>query len=241
MKKANVTILASIFIMALVAAGVGAGTMAFFSSTVTVPVGHFDVGTLDIDFVSSSYTTGKLNPGDVFELRADFKNVGTSDAMYVYMHFKDLVCTEGENPDSEWPGDINYLSTKIVLVKIEDWSDTIGSWVTTDLSDAAIANSWLTTWGVPEGAQRDGSISLRDIVDYGEPGGFSAKTSFKIHTGDPPKSGPWLSAGHTGAIKMTFKLQEDTLNYAQGDDCAFKIDFIASNTAVGALLDASIG
>ncbi len=48
MKKGNVTILASILAIALVAAGVGAGTMAWFS-TVPVTAGLYTMNAADND------------------------------------------------------------------------------------------------------------------------------------------------------------------------------------------------
>jgi len=45
MKKGNVTILASILAIALVAAGVGAGTMAWFSDTETTTIGQIKTTT----------------------------------------------------------------------------------------------------------------------------------------------------------------------------------------------------
>ena len=253
MKKGNMTILASIFIMALVAAGVGAGTMAYFTDIESSTGNNIAAGVLNIQIkdadqgfwdgtpvtASMSSPPGGLKPGqefwtDVIEL----KNVGTIDAWYVYLHFRDLACSEGTNPESEWVGDVNYLRDQIVLLQVWEYSPKMGGiggeYYTT--FDATLANVFLKFWGAPE----DGSISLYDIVAYGEPGGGSPKTSFRLHTGDGPAPAdptkpchevyPYLPAGSTVKVQFKFKLLGNTDNRAQGDICSFNVDFIATQT-----------
>lgn len=259
MRKGNVTILASIFMMLLVAMGVGAGTMAYFSDVESATGNQITAGVLNIkikdsdeDFkngpVTASLSSPPLKPGeefwtDVIQLRND----GTIDAQYVYAHFRDLTVEDGAHPESEWDDKPNYLMHQIVLVEIWEWAPLMegvgGECYTT--FDSATANAWLNYWGAPE----DNSISLYDIVTYAEPGGASAKTSFRFHTGDvtdPGGSGlpchkvyPYLPVGKVVKIAFKFKLLEDTLNYAQGDICRFNVDFIATNALDGADVDAS--
>ncbi len=260
MRKGNVTILASIFTMLLVAMGVGAGTMAYFSDVESATGNQVTAGVLNIHikdsdegFMNGPVTASMssphdLKPGEQFWTDViELKNVGTIDSQYVYAHFRDLVVSDGAHPESEWDGLPNYLMHQIVLEKIWEYSPKMGGTggeLYNDFTDTGTCNSWLAYWGAPE----DGSISLHDIVYFGEPGGASAKTSFRFHTGDdldPLGSGlpchkvyPYLPVGGTVKIQFKFKLLENTLNYAQGDICSFNVDFIATNALNGADVDA---
>jgi hypothetical protein len=85
MKKGNATILASIFVMALVAAGVGAGTMAWFSTT---PVGTYyatmNAATMSLGGVAiGPWTFNNLAPGDEFKITVELSNTGTMDIDYL--------------------------------------------------------------------------------------------------------------------------------------------------------------
>lgn len=247
------TILASVFIIASMMFSLGLGTMAYFSDVEMAIDNQITAGTLDMmirdfdedwteDPVSASMSSPHdLKPGeefwtDVIKLR----NVGTLDAQYVYVSFGDL---QG----------IDYLTKRIVLMEIWEYSPNmygVGDECTTTF-DEATANAWLAFWNVKSAYQAplDGDISLHDIVYCGEPGGGSAKTSFKLHTGDDPDplgSGkacalvyPYLPTGGVVKIKFKFKLLEETGNAAQGESCTFDVKFIASNCLAGADLDGS--
>jgi hypothetical protein len=85
MKKGNVTILASILAIALVAAGVGAGTMAWFSTT---PVGTYyatmNAATMSMGGVQlGPWTFNNLKPGDEFKITIELSNTGTMDIAYL--------------------------------------------------------------------------------------------------------------------------------------------------------------
>ena len=249
----NKKILTSIFIIGILALAMGWGTYSYFSDTESSTGNQISAGVLNIQIkdadqgfwdgtpvtASMSSPAGGLKPGqefwtDVIEL----KNVGTIDAWYVYLHFYDLECSEGTNPESEWAGDVNYLMGQIVLMEIWEYSPNMNGvgGTTATVFDESTANSWLAYWGAPQ----DGSISLYDIVAYGEPGGSSYKTSFRLHTGDgldPKGSGkpchevyPYLPVGGTAKVQFKFKLLESTDNRAQGDICSFNVDFIATQT-----------
>jgi len=253
MRKANVTILASVLAMILVAVAAGAGTMAYFSDVESSTGNSIAAGVLNIQIkdvdqgfwdgtpvtASMSSPLGGLKPGQEFWTdKIDLKNVGTIDAWYVYLHFRDLACEEGLNPESEWPGNVNYLMYQIVLMEVWEYSPNMNGvgGTTTTTFDATTSDSWLAYWGAPS----DGSISLHDIVYYGEPGGGSPKTSFRLHTGDDPAPSdaskpchvvyPYLPTGSTVQVQFKFKLLEGTDNRAQGDICSFNVDFIATQT-----------
>jgi predicted ribosomally synthesized peptide with SipW-like signal peptide len=262
MKKGNMTVFASIFVMALVASVVSVGTMAYFSDVESSTGNQIAAGTLNIEIkdsdqgwydgtpvtASMSSPAGGLKPGDEFWTDViKLKNVGTIDAQYIYASFNTLSCHDGANPESEWAGSPNYIADQIVLVDIWEYSPNMNGVGGSQYNpfDSTTADAWLLFWGAPQ----DGSISLWDIVTYAEPGGSSAKTSFRFHTGDgldPLGSGkachlvyPYLPVGGEVQIQFKFKLLENTDNRAQGDYCQFNVDFIASNCLSGTDLDSS--
>ena len=68
MKKGNVTILASIFVIATMMFSMGLGTMAYFTDTKTSAVSTFTAGTLKLDddgFASFNLGTIDMAPGDL--------------------------------------------------------------------------------------------------------------------------------------------------------------------------------
>ena len=85
MKKGNMTILASVFIMALVAAGVGAGTMAWFSTTpVSTDYAEMNAATMSMGGVNlGPWKFYNLAPGDEFKITIELKNTGTMDIKYL--------------------------------------------------------------------------------------------------------------------------------------------------------------
>lgn len=249
MRKGNATILASVLAIALVAAGVGMGTMAYFSDVETAEIGQVYATTLDMQIAKSGGAYGdvtvnidsdKLAPGDTFTIDVWLKNVGTTDIRYVFASFRNLWYDGGDWTEAEWSEAVDglHLVKMIVLDEIYEKSPSlIGGELYNDFT--VDMNSWLAFWGVP-GAEQDGSISLYDLVVYSEPGGDSALTSFRFHAGDE-KEGTgiprherycYLPVGDKVNIKFTFRLDEDTLNYAQGDCFGFDLVFIGSNLLV---------
>jgi len=209
-------VLASMVVIALASVFAGAGTMAYFSG-VTNKSGSFATGTLTLDEVASNgWILSDLSPGDEWTTQIELENTGSLDAMYVYMGF---YISAGAD-----------LADKIVLEEMEEWCYLNGWCITT--FDETTSNSWLTFWG----GTADGSISLYDLATVAMTGGSSTTTSIKLHTGDPPASGPYLPATRHCIIKLKFKLLEDTNNPYQGKTCSFTIKFIATN-AVGSDVD----
>lgn len=90
MKKGNITILASIFIMTIVAAGVSVGTQAWFSTAV-VPVGAttFQAGIMAMsDPVGGSFSTpNNWAPCDTFTVTFELDNTGNIDILFLATSF----------------------------------------------------------------------------------------------------------------------------------------------------------
>jgi len=249
----------SVLLVALVGFSIGAGTVAYFSDVEKSIGNQIKGGVLDIQIkdsdedwtdgaVHASMSSPPLKPGQEFWTdKIKLKNVGNIDAQYVYISFRNLQCYDGDHPESEWDGDINYIAKQIVLVEIEEYSPNMNGVGRTETTtfDETTANAWLKYWGAPE----DGSISLWDIIHYGEPRGGSAKTSFRLHTGDPACAGsggqpchmvyPYLPVGKTVWVRFKWKLLENTNNVAQGDIAQFDVWFIATNALNGDDVDSS--
>jgi len=85
MKKANVTILASICIMALVALVGSVGTMAWFStSTETTDTFTMNSATMSMGITTGSYTFDNLVPGEAFgPVHIKIVNTGTMNIKYL--------------------------------------------------------------------------------------------------------------------------------------------------------------
>jgi len=219
----NKKILASMMVVGLLALALGYGTHSYFSG-VEEGSGSFSTGTLTLDTVSySGWTLPNLSPGQEWTTQIELKNTGSLDAMYVYMAF---YITSDSGPG-------NGLADKIVLEEIKEWC-YLKSWTTTTF-DASTSNVWLGVWS----GTQDNSISLYDLATVALTGGESSKTSMKLHTGNPPTSGPYLPSTRSCIINLKFKLLGDTNNNYQGKTCSFTIKFIASDQT-GTTLDGSI-
>ena len=85
MKKGNATILASILAIALVAAGVGAGTMAWFSTTAqTTSTYTMNAAEMKMVLTAGPYTFDKLVPGQEFgPIIITIENTGSMDIKYL--------------------------------------------------------------------------------------------------------------------------------------------------------------
>lgn len=237
-------ILASMAIIMVASLLAGAGTMAYFSDVETAHIGPVYAATLDMQiYDGSAYTDdtiiihpdSPLAPGDTFTIDVWLKNVGTTDIRYVFASFRNLKHGGGGFADAEWPepwGEGLHLVKMIVLDEIyEKSSSLVGGELYNDFTGDM--DGWLDFWGVPD-AEQDGSISLYDLAVYCEPGGDSALTSFRLHAGDQgdiPRHLRYcyLPVGEKVNIKFTFRLDENTKNYAQSDWFSFNLVFIGSN------------
>jgi predicted ribosomally synthesized peptide with SipW-like signal peptide len=118
MKKGNVTILASILAIALVAAGVGAGTMAYFSSYVKSDNNVFTAGTLTLTsggIKLYSVDLANLKPGDLIKGDLTVTNDGTLGG-YLYGR-----CSYVETLD---PGSNSDLGNVLTVTKWTEGGNT---------------------------------------------------------------------------------------------------------------------
>ena len=109
MRKGNMTILTSVFVMALVAAGIGMGTMAYFSDVEMSTGNTFTAGTIDIAVGAvgadlQNPWTGKFEleakPCEVKYIDFVIKNVGNND-LEIWKHLIVTECNDGVNTEPE--------------------------------------------------------------------------------------------------------------------------------------------
>jgi len=95
MKKANITMLASVLMMVLVAMAAGAGTMAYFSDVETSSGNTFTAGTLELKLNDGDenvvmFTVTNVKPGDSGSAEVKLSGAGTLDG-YLDITFSGVV------------------------------------------------------------------------------------------------------------------------------------------------------
>jgi predicted ribosomally synthesized peptide with SipW-like signal peptide len=232
MKKGNVTILASIFAIALVAAGVGAGTMAWFSTTEqTTSTYTMKAATMSMSITAGPYTFEKLVPGKAFgPITIEITNTGSMDINYLG---GDLIITDADgNPYSSDAASGVLLANYIEITSLAEYIPNYG---------------WIESIGGTQHYEtlvQDGSapLTLMELAkSYWYPAGSETPLNKKDQfgnwvksttdwcTGDGydivPKGTPALAFGGTYYMVLKFKLSDGTPNPMQGQSCSFKIVF----------------
>ena len=106
MRKGNLTILASVLAIAIVATAIGAGTMAYFNEVAQATGNTFTAGNLDIKLSATGtggWVSGPITgfwssptgwaPGETFTRRLYFRNDGDVDVQVVLLDFKNYQYT----------------------------------------------------------------------------------------------------------------------------------------------------
>ncbi|NLB17597.1 MAG: hypothetical protein GX825_02405 [Syntrophomonadaceae bacterium] len=103
--------LVSLLVIALAAAVIGGGTMAWFTDEATGEPASFTAGTLMIDIDNPELTgtydvvLDRLNPGDCVEWEFDVRNVGNKSANWLlYMCYRDTVGQDNDDLCADQPG-----------------------------------------------------------------------------------------------------------------------------------------
>lgn len=229
MKKANMTILASIFVMALVASVVSVGTMAWFSTgEETTSVYSMDAATMTMTVTTSTITFSNLVPGAAFgPVTIPIANTGTMDINYLG---GDLIITDASGtPYSDDTASGVLLSKYIEITSLQEYIPNYG---------------WQESIGGTQAYEtlvKDGSapLTLMELAKShwvgAEPSnkldqfGYWVKTTTDWCTGDGydivPAGQPALAVGGTYQMVLNFKLSDATPNSMQGQSCHFKIVF----------------
>jgi len=221
MKKGNVTILASIFIMALVAAGVGAGTMAYFSSTEKVGI-TFTAGTPDLvlSFDASTWTNGLTKsfpvwaPGDKCEMTVYTKNIGDIGLAGLYVTGNSLWVSKAGLGDQIFITKVGYTDRQTDGSQF--WVYPAGGTYYADINRFGGDN---------------GKLSLTELAS-----GYADKEYMKFSWGgtlaDAYYHGDYLPAygAMIQAFKIEFTFDKDADITWQGTSCSFDLVFIGTDT-----------
>ena len=113
-------ILASIFMVSMLAFAMGWGTYSYFSDTETSSGNTFSAGTLDLkvdgkdDPLGAYFSVSDVKPGDSGSKDIVLSNAGTL-AGKAYIHFKNVVDDKGETPEPEILPDTGELSKNLYI------------------------------------------------------------------------------------------------------------------------------
>jgi len=183
----NKKVLASIFIIGLLAFGLGYGTYSYFSDTETSTGNTFTAGTLDLKVdgadnpLPTYFTVSNVKPSDSGSVVIALSNAGSIDGT-AKIHIKDVTNTEGENPEPETdktePGDLGG----VLLMRIQydanndgDYDDAGETIITDEINDlncvlytlgplgAGASRNLKISWSVPTTV---GNAIMGDIVTF---------------------------------------------------------------------------
>jgi predicted ribosomally synthesized peptide with SipW-like signal peptide len=116
----NKKILASIFVIGMLALAMGWGTYSYFSDTETSSGNKFTAGTLDLkvngndDPLVAVITVENVEPGDFGSKVITLKNEGTLDGI-AKLHIKNVVNSAGATPEPEPTPDDGELGEKLLV------------------------------------------------------------------------------------------------------------------------------
>jgi len=227
MKKGNVTILASILAIALVAAGVGAGTMAWFSTTEqTTSTYTMNAATMSMSITTTPITFSNLVPGQKFgPIVIKITNTGTMDIGYLS---GSMVLTGGSSA----------LAGKI---EVTEWWEYIPGVGWTCNHDPAIQDySKLVGDLLPPLTLLEVAQSYVPYADYKEPQTSNPGSWYLDQWGNYVKhpddwisgsgydqtTSPAIIVGGEYQMVFRFKFSEDAGNDLQGASVSFTITFL---------------
>jgi predicted ribosomally synthesized peptide with SipW-like signal peptide len=219
----NKKILASIFVIGMLALAMGYGTYSYFSSTKTSTGNTFTIGTLSMGEVTASFSCPSTwGPGDSFTATWDLTNTGTMDIKYLAVDIH------------------NYYGTADLASVIE----------VTEFKEYIPGYGWIDNLVDPQFYQtlvKDGvaPFTLKELMQsyvpsFGEPGwtaGF-VKDEFGgwvKHTSDwitgygydiVPAGTPAIKVGGTYELLLTFKFMTSAGDAYQGATANMDITFM---------------
>lgn len=224
----GLTLMASVAIVLMVMASVGATTFAYFSDTETVSGNTFTTGTLDMqlsndgsvwdDGVTATWTSPQhWLPGDEFTWTLHIKNIGSVGSENIFIKPVDIDEGDGLTPESEPTGSPNDLANYIFITDFTttvtgppDWTVNQIGWMST---------SPYSPWST------EPPLTLAEF----------AATPYKFWIFGSPAYDPYiLAAGGVNELQLTiaFKFDPDADNNYQGDTCSFSLKILTFNGPV---------
>lgn len=228
MKKGNLTILASVLAIALVATAIGMGTMAYFSDIATVTGNTFTAGYLDVK-ISRTYDGTYKNdlngiwvspsnwaPGDTFDGYVYFRNDGNVPVQVVLVDLNNYIHSVGDANFWDYIEVESYIEFALPTTNYAPYMDDSG---------------WL--------GNGDGTLTLHELLDTTNDAGSVGNCDNILYRDfDPPDDDPWpacpddglplmgntyLRSGQTGWLYMKFKFSNDAPNDYQNAVCSFDL------------------
>jgi len=163
----NKKILASIFVIGLLALGLGYGTYSYFSDTERSSGNFFQAGILDMQLLTTPVDMRGLAPGDTATLDFKLKNVGTIDIKYLVMRDENVHYGGG------------YLGYMIEIVNIKEskiYPDGVSLAYGPEICSGSTYESWLPD-GSCDGGAHDTHLSLNEFFT-GFPSGTSGANNY---------------------------------------------------------------
>lgn len=229
MRKGNMTTLASVFLITLVALGVGMGTMAYFNETVQATGNTFTAGNLDIK-LSTTGTGGWVSgpiagywstptnwaPGESTTPRKlYFRNDGNVPVQVCLLDFKNYVSIAG--PSNFWD-----------VIEVDYFNEKMSGW-----NFASVVDSWL--------GNNDGTSTLHELIVNPNLSGHVGNCDLILEDvasmpaivacPDPTCTsvhqtmlgGTYLAPGHIGWIELGFKFSSTAGSAYENAQCSFDL------------------
>ena len=163
-------ILASVFIIGLLAFGLGWGTYSYFSDTERIEGNTFTAGVLDMELMSNPVSISGLYPGQTATFSFKLRNVGDITIKYLFMR--------DENLD-----DPNGLRFAIEIENIKEYKLNPDGTVNygPETCSGATYEGWLPD-SVCDGGAHDGHLSLNEFFTGFPPGTSGANDYWDVVT-----------------------------------------------------------
>jgi hypothetical protein len=229
MRKGNVMILASIFTMLLVAMGVGAGTMAWFSTEEEVTDTYtFASGTMEMEITTGSYTfPSNWAPGDEYgPVDIKIKNTGTIDiwSLAGSMTLSGSFALADKIEITQWDEYLPGYGWQDNLADPQHYHELV---VDGDppLTLLEAAQSYAIGRGEPYDSSGEGHTKLDQFGKYKKYySDWVTGAGYDQHEGYAIKT--FASTGQEYIMRFSFKFSEDAGNDLQGKSVSFKITFL---------------
>jgi len=234
MRKGNMTILASVLAMLLVAGAVGAGTMAYFNEIDQATGNTFTAGYLDIELHDgSAWVDGPISgfwstptnwaPGETYTRRLYFRNEGNVPVQVVLLDFKNYQYTvastfwdviEVVSVKEHYEGE----GTNYVPGFMDDWLGdgdsplTLHELMVTPNDEGTVGNCDAILFATFEGPCTDPECTATNIALMG---------------------GNYLAPGQEGWLEIGFKFSSTATSIYEGATCSFdlQMSFIQGPTS----------
>jgi len=168
----NKKILASIFVIGILALAMGYGTYSYFSSTKTSTGNTFTAGILDMQLVSNPVDIRGLAPGDTATWDIKLRNTGSVTIKYLVMRDESIA----------WGGG-GYLGYVIEIQNISEYKYYPNGTVAygPEICSGATYESWLNA-SVCDGGVHDMHLSLNEFFTGYPPGTHGANNYWDVVT-----------------------------------------------------------